>query len=458
MPTFRDRAHALVDVLADHLERCAAGEGPAIPYRAPEEAYAYWRDFAGTPDEMLAAALAQSTAVHHPGYVGHQVAVPLPEAMLASWVSDVLNNGSAVYEMGMAANAIERRVTEELCAAFGLPAGASGIFTSGGSLANLTALLSARAARAPEADPRSLCVLVSDQAHYCIDRAVRIMGWGPEGLVSVPTDATFRITPGGLDSALAEAERRGRRPIALIAMACTTSTGTYDDLRLAARFAKAHRLWLHVDAAHGGAAGFSESEKHLVAGIARADSITLDAHKMMGVPALTTALLYARAPDSYRTFAQRADYLWDADEAQWYHSGQRTVECTKLMMGMRVLAVLLERGLAGIGTYVASRHALARAFAKTLTERPDWELAVAPMSNIVCFRHNPPHLTEPGAVEAHNLGLRERLLHDGRYYVVSTRLRETFWLRVTLMNPATTLAHLADLLDLAEASAVLSDG
>ncbi len=447
---FRVRAHQLVDQLADHLEAASRGEGAAIPYRAPADAYAYWRNFSGTATDMFRAALEQSVAVHHPGYCGHQVAVPFPEAIFASWVSDVLNNGSAVYEMGMAANAIERRVTEELCAAFGLPPGASGIFTSGGSLANLTALLAGREAKAPDVAAHSLAVLVSDQAHYCIDRAVRIMEWGQDGLISLASDAHFQVTAPALEAGLAEAKARGRTVIAVVGMACTTSTGTYDDLALLSAFAKTHQLWFHVDAAHGGAAHFSDSEAHLTAGIELADSITLDAHKMMGTPALTTALLYARGADSYRTFAQQADYLWQADEAQWYHSGQRTIECTKLMMGMRVLAVLLERGLEGIGAYVASRHQLAQAFAKTVRARPNWQLAVEPMSNIVCFRHQPPHLTEPAALDAHNVAIREGLLHDGSFYVVSTRLRGVYWLRVTLMNPLTTQHDLERLLDLGE--------
>lgn len=449
MPSnFRTRAHNLVDLLADHLEQSTLGKGKAIPYRTPEDAYAYWSTFEGSGQELFEAVLAQSTAVHHPGYVGHQVAVPNTEAILASWVSDVLNNGSAVYEMGMAANAIERRVTEQLGRAFGLPHGSSGIFTSGGSLANLTAMLSARAAKAPSAPAESLCVLVSDQAHYCIDRAVRIMGWGEAGTVLLATDDKFQVTEQSLNAGLQEAANRGRTPIALVGMACSTSTGTYDDLSLLAAFAKTHDLWFHIDAAHGGAAGFSDSEKHLVEGIQHADSITLDAHKMMQVPALTTALLFARATDSYRTFAQKADYLWAEDEGEWYHSGQRTVECTKLMMGLRVFAVLQETGLAGIGSYVASRHQLAQAFAKTIHNTPNWQLAVEPMSNIVCFRHTPPAITEPAALDAHNLAIRNRLLHNGNYYVVSTKLRGVFWLRITLMNPLTTLEHLKEILEI----------
>lgn len=444
---FRARAHALVDLLADHLEASQQAENQCVPYRTPQEAYAFWENFEGDESSLFQAVLAQSTAVHHPGYVGHQVAVPSTEGILASWVSDVLNNGSAVYEMGMAANAIERRVATELASLFGLPKTSTGIFTSGGSLANLTAMLAARAEKAPSPEGEKLCVLVSDQAHYCIDRAVRMMGWGKEGIIEVATNEAFQVTSSGLDQSLQEAARRGRRPIALVGMACSTSTGTYDDLQLLSAFAKTHDLWFHVDAAHGGVACFSESEKHKIKGIEHADSITLDAHKMMRVPALTTVLLYREEIASYRTFSQKADYLWGETGPEWYHSGQRTVECTKLMMGLRVLAVTMGNGMGNLREYVESRYALARAFAKTLGARPAWEVATDPMSNIVCFRHLPSNTKE---MDAHNEAIRERLLHDGRWYVVSTRLRGEYWLRVTLMNPQTSLAYLLEMIEFAE--------
>lgn len=444
---FRERAHALVDQLADHLEAQSSSDSKCISYQTPAESYAFWEKFSGDEKALYKAVLERSISVHHHGYIGHQVSVPSTEGILASWVSDVLNNGSAVYEMGMAANAIERRVSKEMARTFGLPNTATGVFTSGGSLANLTAMLAARAAKAPGIAGEKLCVLVSDQAHYCIDRAVRIMGWGAEGIIEIATDEEFRVSASGLDHALTEAAQRGRHPIALVGMACTTSTGTYDDLELLSAFAKTHNLWFHVDAAHGGVACFSESEKKKVRGIEQADTITLDAHKMMRVPALTTLLLYKDEVASYRTFSQKADYLWDEAGPEWYHSGQRTIECTKLMMGMRVLAVTMGDGMASLGKYVEAQYQLARAFAKTLSEREDWEVATEPMSNIVCFRQIPSDETE---VDSFNLAIRERLLQDGRWYVVSTRLRGTFWLRVTLMNAETSLASLMEMIAFAE--------
>ncbi len=444
---FRHRAHALVDQLADYLEASSDAKDSCIPYQSPERAYSFWEQFSGDETAMYEAVLKQSISVHHPGYIGHQVAVPSAEGIFASWVSDVLNNGSAVYEMGMAANAIERRVSKELALVFGLPNTSTGIFTSGGSLANLTAMLAARAAKAPALAGEKLCVLVSDQAHYCIDRAVRIMGWGAEGIIEVETAKDFSVSASGLDTALEIAAQRGRKPIAIVGMACTTSTGTYDDLLLLSAFAKTHNLWFHVDAAHGGVACFSESEKKKVAGIEEADTITLDAHKMMQVPALTTLLLYKDEVASYRTFSQKADYLWGEAGPEWYHSGQRTVECTKLMMGMRVLAVTMGGGMVKLGQYVEQQYRLARAFAKTLEKRDSWEIATEPMSNIVCFRRIPMASID---ADDYNEEIRERLLLDGRWYVVNTRLRGIYWLRVTLMNPQTTLESLIEMITFAE--------
>jgi len=359
LKSFRVRAHALVDQLADHLERAESGNITCIPYQSPTEAYAFWEKFEGDESDLFEAVLSRSTSVHHPGYIGHQVSVPSTPGILASWVSDLLNNGSAVYEMGMAANAIEGRVAKEMGATFGFP-------------------------------------------------------------------------------------------IAIVGMACSTSTGSYDDLQLIARFAHTHKLWFHVDAAHGGVACFSESEKHKVIGIDLADSLTLDAHKMMQVPALTTLLLYRDELSSYRTFSQQADYLWGNDGPEWYHSGQRTLECTKMMMGMRMLSVTMGDGMTLLSAYVERQYSLARAFAKTLQERPFWEVAVEPMSNIVCFRHIPSKNPKNEAIDKHNAAARSKLLHDGRWYVVSTKLKGSYWLRCTLMNSLTTLETLKEMLDFVE--------
>ena len=455
--TFRQQAHALVDLLADHLSRAEAGTDPVLPYVGPDEQLAYWQaDFQkpvnADPLPLLTDMLARSIHLHHPQFMGHQVAVPLPLAALMGLLTGLLNQGQAVYEMGMTANALERIVTGWLAGRLGIGPDAGGLLTSGGTLANLTALLTARAVAAPtdvwtEGTTNRLAIMVSDEAHYCVDRAARIMGLGTDGIIKIPTNDRFQMRTDLLEEQLKRAKAAGLTVFAVVGSACSTSTGSYDDLTAIADFCEKWSLWFHADGAHGGAAALSDTYRPLVRGIERADSVIIDFHKMMMIPALVTAVLYKRDADSYQTFQQKAQYLWaDSSTKDWFNSGKRAFECTKLMMSAKVYAVLRTYGEEVFTQNVDTLYGLARRFAEQVRSRPGFELAVAPESNIVCFRYV-GNETAPDKLNAMNTQIRRQLLADGRFYIVQTILRGQTYLRVSLMNPLTTDVHLMALLD-----------
>jgi len=174
--SFRELGHQLIDLLADQVEAVQQEtDTPILPYREPEEELAFWQaDFAKADTDVLGFfnnVLQHSIQLHHPHYIGHQVSVPGLVSGLAGLMSDVLSNGTGVYEMGMASNAMERVVTDFTAQAIGFDEAAGGILTSGGTLANLTALLAARQAKAPgvwnAGHEEQLAILVSEEAHYC---------------------------------------------------------------------------------------------------------------------------------------------------------------------------------------------------------------------------------------------------------------------------------------------------
>ncbi len=350
---FRAAARAVVDLLADHLtEMDAGGNGtPVMPYIPPAEQVEHWSKRLGgsvDPAALFAEILERSHHLHHPRYMGHQVAAPFPIAAVADLFSSLLNNGLAVYEMGPVGLATERACVRWMCDKINYPESADGVFTSGGSLGNLTALLAARQAKAGWDVWREgatggppLAILVSEQSHYCIARAAQVMGLGAGGVVSIKTDAHFRVTATTLAAAHSEARAAGRRPIAAVASCCTTSTGAYDPITVFADFCSAHEMWLHVDGAHGASVAISEKLKHKVAGIERADSVVWDAHKMLGVPSLSTAVLYRDGGRSYEAFAQEASYLYDGDARDnWWDGGHRTLECTRRTLALPLYAAL----------------------------------------------------------------------------------------------------------------------
>lgn len=447
---FRRDGHALIDMLADALGRMHRREGRVLPWREPAAARDAWA--AETWDEPtnltddLARVVAASTALHDPRYLGHQVAPALPAAALAELVSALCNQGTGVYEMGPAAAPIELAMIRWLGARAGYAQG-GGALTSGGSLGNLTALLAMRQAKAGvwergQTGGRQLAVVTSSDAHYSVARAVRVMGWGDAGIVTVPVDREHRMRAAAVEAAI---DATGDdRVIGIVAAAGSTATGAFDPLDELADVAEQRGLWLHVDAAHGGGALLSERHRGKLAGIARADSIVWDAHKLMMMPALVTAVLFKREGHAYEAFAQQASYLFAGGTPRdtWWDLGQRTLECTKRMMSIELWAALRQHGERWFGDVVDRLFELTRVFADKITASGDFELALPPEGNIVCYRLR----------GADNRALREACVRDGTFYIVGTNLDGDYWLRSTVMNPLTEpadfdalLAHLRSL-------------
>ena len=451
---FRQAGHQLIDLLAGHLEAATSGAfDQAIPWRSPDEARTFWAtNRESSPLALFETILAQSVRVHHPRYMGHQLSPSAPLAALAGLVGDLLNNGMGVYEMGMAGTAIEQEIIRRLAGKIGWMEGAGGFLTSGGTLANLTALLAARSQKAKAdiwttGNSRQLAVLVSEQAHYCVDRAVRIMGWGEKGILKVPVDDRYRIRTDLLDQYLQQAIADGKEVIAVIGSACSTATGSFDDLEALGQFSRAHGLWFHVDGAHGAALVFSQKHRTVVQGIALADSVVMDFHKMAMVPAITTALVFREGRDSYRTFQQKADYLWAAEnEEEWYNLARRTFECTKTMMGLKVFALWQAYGDGLFEDYADRVMENGQLLARLVRQHPHFELALPPQANIVCFRYRTDRVGED-RLSTLNSSIRSSLTEQGRFYIVQTQLNGEVWLRTTLTNPFTTKSDLEGLLD-----------
>ncbi len=444
---FRTLGHQVIDLLADHLEKVQNDKNePVLSYRDPEDELEYWKQDLSSDSEVsdvFKNILEHSISVHHPRCIGHQVSVPALVSGLGGLMSDLLSNGTGVYEMGMASNAIEKVITDLVANKIGYTSEASGFLTSGGTLANLTALLAARKAKSPSAvwedgHVERLAVMVSEEAHYCVDRAARILGFGNDGIIKIPVDSNFKIDTTLLNQAFDTATKNGFHVIAVIGSACSTATGSYDNLENLADFAEKNNIWFHVDGAHGAGVVFSKRYKHLVNGISRADSVVLDFHKMLMTPALTTGLIFKNANDSYQTFQQKAQYLWDSQETrEWYNSGKRTFECTKFMMSIKVYTILKAHGEEIFENNIDRLYDMANEFAKMIEKRSYFELAMQPQANIVNFRYNPK---TNSAIDLNilNAKIRESLISSGKFYIVQTRIKGDLYLRCTIMNPLTT--------------------
>lgn len=437
----------LLERLAEHLAACGRRGVRVSPEGGPEALVARWPldDLEATIpfEELVEHALRDSVAQHHPGYVGHQLSQPLPRAVLLDALASLLNNGMAAFDSGPANSAAELAVVRALARTAGFEAG-DGLLTSGGSLGNLTALLAARQAIGgdgiwKEGVREPLAIAAGADAHYSVARAAGIMGLGTDAVIPVPLDTRRRMRP----DALAALDAGGRRLFAVVANAGSTATGAFDPLDELADVCAARGLWLHVDGAHGASLLLSERLRERLRGIERASSLVWDAHKMLQVPALSTAVLFRRGADALRAFRQDAPYLWASEDPARLDLGQRTVECTKRGMGLVLYGMLRTMGRAPFARYVERQVEATARFAERVAAAPDFEVAVAPQCNILCFRH----LGTDGDLDAHQDAVRARVNAGGRFFLGRTVLDGRTWLRTTVSNPATEDADLDALLD-----------
>jgi len=456
---FRKEGHKVVDTLSDYLTEALSGkEMPVLPYIDPEELVKIFSFESGggkneSPDSLVRRIISFSNHLHHPNYIGHQVTSPLPVTALVQFCTTLLNNGAAIYEMGPVSMAMEKNVIQYIGSLIGYSTSYDGIFTHGGTAGNLTAMLAARQVKTDyniweegvRSDSRP-AFMVSEQSHYSIGRNVKIMGLGDESVIRVPFDQNFRMNCSLLEENLRKAEDNGLKVISVVANSCSTATGSYDDLNKIADFCERHNLWMHVDGAHGMGVIFSEKHRNKVKGIERADSVVIDFHKMLLVPALNTLVMFRDGERSYETFAQKASYLFNKSQKNlWYNSATRTIECTKSSLGVVAYTALKYYGNDYFSEYINSRYDLTSEFASILCNDERFELATMPESNIICFRYCPPGLPDE-ATNRLNAAIRDRIIKDGSFYIVQAEIGAKIFLRLTIINPLTSMKELGKLI------------
>lgn len=283
---------------------------------------------------------------------------------------------------------------------------------------------------------------MGDDVHYSVLRAVGILGIGVDQVVRLPLNPARQICVDRAGPVLEAAADRGLDVFCLVATAGTTSVGAFDPLDELADLAAARDLWLHVDAAHGGGLLVSDEHRPLLHGVRRANSVALDAHKMMFVPAPCTLLFYRDAPDSHRAFRQEASYVFD-EEPDVYSRldrGAQNFECTKRPMIMALWVLWAIHGPAVFAQKVDQLCRLTSAAHEILLGEADFEVLHRPEANILCFRYRPPECP-PTAVHGLQLTIRNRIKAGGTFFLSKVDLDGTAALRVVMMNHRTTVEH-----------------
>lgn len=358
-----------------------------------------------------------------PGYMGYIPGGGLFHAAVADLIADATNRYVGLYQAAPALVQLEANVIAWFCAMAGLPAGAGGVLTSGGSMANLIATVSARRDRLPS-DFRAGTIYTSDQAHHSVLRAATIAGVAPDRVRVVPSDAAQRLDVGEATRMMRADRVAGLVPFLLVAHAGTTNTGAVDDLEAAADLARDEGLWMHVDAAYGGFFLLTDRGRAALRGVERADSITLDPHKSLFLPYGTGCLLARDVGALRRAHASRADYLPPAvDDPDVVDFCDLSPELSRDARGLRVWLPLAMHGVGAFRDALDEKLDLARHAAERLARIEHLEVVAPPTLSLLAFRLRPGGAPEGPDLDALNARLAAAINARRRTLLTTTTLR-----------------------------------
>jgi aromatic-L-amino-acid decarboxylase len=368
-----------------------------------------------------------------PGYLAYIPGGGLLHAAVADFVADAVNRYTGVWLAAPGLVQLETNVLRWLIGMVGYPTTALGILTSGGSLANFSAIVAARSERLPE---RFLdgTLYVSDQVHHSVQKAARLAGFPPDAVRVIPSDRQFRMRLDHLEATVRRDRADGRLPFLVVGSGGTTNTGAVDDLSALADFAKREHLWLHVDAAYGGFFALTERGRRALSGLERADSITLDPHKGMFLPYGTGALLVRDVATLRRSHATEGAYLpamQDADDFVDYC--QISPELSRPFRGLRLWLSLQLLGVGAFRAALDEKLDLAHAAAEALRDMPGVEIVAEPALSTVAFRAVWPGL-DAGETDARNRRLMDDVNRRRRVYLTGTTVNGQFLLRICVLS------------------------
>jgi aromatic-L-amino-acid decarboxylase len=375
-----------------------------------------------------------------PTFFGYVQSPPAPVGVAADLLASAADQNLTSWRSGPAAVAVEHQTLRWLGEFVGFDEAATGILVSGGSAANLTALLVAlRAMTGEDDDRRAMRVYASAETHFSVAKAARALGVGFE---RVAVDGHRRLDPAALRAAIASDRAAGLLPMCVVANAGTTSTGAVDPLDAAADAAADAGVWLHVDGAYGAPAAADRASRELFAGLHRADSLCIDAHKWLYAPVDCSALLLHDAAGTARAFGAGADDYVRVLATQpmetfafWDHG----LELSRRFRALKLWAALRFHGARRLAAAIGEDIRLAAHLAELVAAAEDFELLAGPGLSICCFRHAPSHV-EVSALDAHNERILQALQRDGRVYLSNATVDGRFALRACITNFRTTRA------------------
>ncbi|MFE7513365.1 pyridoxal phosphate-dependent decarboxylase family protein [Streptomyces sp. NPDC057540] len=405
-------------------------------------------DASAALDELESVYLRDAVYFHHPRYLGHLNCPVVIPAVLGEAVLSAVNSSLDTWDQSAGGTLIERKLIDWTTGRIGLGPLADGVFTSGGTQSNLQALLLARE-EAGTTDLSRLRIFSSECSHFSVQKSAQLLGLGRDAVVSVPVDATKRMQSVVLAAELEACRAEGLVPMAIVATAGTTDFGSIDPLPEIAALAEEYGAWMHVDAAYGCGLLASTTRRHLLDGIERADSVTVDYHKSFFQPVSSSAVL-VRDGATLRHATYHADYLNPRRTLaeQIPNQVDKSLQTTRRFDALKLWMTLRVMGADGVGELFDEVCDLAREGFGLLADDPRYDVVVEPQLSTLVYRYVPEAAASPEDVDRANLYARKALFASGEAVVAGTKVDGRQYLKFTLLNPETTAADIAAVLDL----------
>lgn len=363
-------------------------------------------------------------------------------AILGEVITAFTNTSMYTFEVAPVATLIEKKMIAKMCQVLGYENG-DGIFTTGGSNANMIAMLSARNHKVQYSmydgitQTQKLTAFISDQMHYSFQTAANILGIGIDNLIKVKSDSKGKIILSELELAIQESKQRGEIPFIVCGIAGTTVLGAFDDFEGIATIAQKHQLWFHIDGAFGGSLLLSEQKHQLFKGAELADSFAWDAHKLMNIPFVCSVILMKnRGLLSSNLSNLNKEYLFHNPNEEDLDLGLKSLQCGRKADALKLFIAWKYYGDQQLFDMTNNLLDIAQYFTQKVKSYPELELFLEPETLCVCFRvkHHAP--------DKFNVAIRNQILKKGKSMVNYTRINNQIYFRFVNVNMACTKADI----------------
>ena len=386
-----------------------------------------------TLDLIFDRALSKSFNTAGPGYLAYIPGGGVPHTAVADLISSAINRYVGVWVAAPGLAQLETNVVRWFCDMMGYGKGSTGILTSGGSLANFTAIVAARRSKLPE-DFLSGTIYTSDQVHHSVTKAAVLAGFPASRVRSISADGAFRIRVERIKDSIAADRASGFKPFLIVGNAGTTNTGAVDDLDALADLAAANEMWLHVDGAYGGFFLLTERGREVMRGIERSDSVTLDPHKGLFLPYGTGSLLVRDGAELKRAHSVFADYMPPMqEEDDLVDFCQVSPELSRAFRGLRAWLPIKVNGIGPFRRNLDEKLDLAEWATQQLRNIDGIEIVAEPQLSLLAFRLVRPGLDE-AALNSLNQEFLDQINAPGRVYLTATTLAGKFTLRICVLS------------------------